>query len=336
MEPGRGALYGRMTVSRGASDGEFVTQTSYRYAAGGPAVQRTGRAIVYTGYQWRGRSIDPALRARDTIGLREVIFVEPGWQEMSGRWFTGGYDEIGMDVSLKRLANNTVIAGISPRALRAGAQADVTILGANFSRDLAASAIDFGPGVTVDRVVRATPDSVTVHVTVEPKAQAGGRDLFAGGASLQNAAVVFDRVDRIKVTPLAGLARVGGAVFPKQMQQFDAVAYQNGPDGKPDTDDDIEIGRVDATWSLEEYATTYDDDDVKFVGSVDQHGLFTPALDGPNPARSGNRNNVGDIWVVATYQPPGAAATARPLKARAHLVVTVPLYVRFVPWRSQP
>jgi quinohemoprotein amine dehydrogenase len=54
--------------------------------------------------------------------------------------------------------------------------------------------------------------------------------------------------------------------------------------------------------------------------------LFTPALDGPNPQRSGNRNNVGDVWVVATYRP---AADATPMRARAHLVVTVPLYMRW-------
>jgi quinohemoprotein amine dehydrogenase len=91
---------------------------------------------------------------------------------------------------------------------------------------------------------------------------------------------------------------------------------------------------VDATWTLDEYGVTYDDDDVKFVGAVDHDGLFTPAVDGPNPARSGNRNNVGDVWVVATYQP--GEKGARPLKARAQLVVTVPLYVQFVPWKTQP
>ena len=54
-EPGRGAFYGHMTVTRGASDGEFVTQATYRYADGGKVVQRTGKSIVYTGFQWRGR-----------------------------------------------------------------------------------------------------------------------------------------------------------------------------------------------------------------------------------------------------------------------------------------
>jgi quinohemoprotein amine dehydrogenase len=336
-EPGRGLFTGRVVVSRGASDGEFVTQATYRYVDGGAVVRRNGKAIVYTGFQWRGRSTDPALRARDTVGLREVMFIEPGWQEMSGRWFNGAYDEMGMDVSMKRLGASPVVAAVAPRVLRAGARAqDVTVLGANLPRDPAGTAIDFGPGITVERIVRATPDSVIVRVNVDSTAQIGARDLFAAGASLRDAAVVYKDIDRIKVTPLAGMARVGGVVFPKQLQQFDAVAYSNGVDGKPDTDDDIEIGRVNATWSLEEYATTYDDDDIKFVGALDQRGLFTPAVDGPNPQRTGSRNNIGDVWVVATYQPPAPSKATRPLKARAHLLVTVPLYVWWQPWKSQP
>ncbi|MEO6222284.1 MAG: quinohemoprotein amine dehydrogenase subunit alpha, partial [Vicinamibacterales bacterium] len=55
-------------------------------------------------------------------------------------------------------------------------------------------------------------------------------------------------------------------------------------------------------------------------------GLFTPALDGPNPARSGNRNNIGDVWVVATHKLEGDGA---PMRARSHLLVTVPLYLRW-------
>ena len=61
--------------------------------------------------------------------------------------------------------------------------------------------------------------------------------------------------------------------------------------------------------------------------------MFTPADDGPNPARKGSRNNVGDVWVVAVYE---ASGRARPLRARAHLLVTVPLYMRFDPWQDAP
>jgi quinohemoprotein amine dehydrogenase len=334
-EPGRGSFYGRMTITKGPADGEFVTQAAYRYADGGPIVRRTGKSVVYTGFQWRGRSTDPSLRATDTVGLREVMFVEPGWEEMSGRWFTGGYEETGMDVSLRKIAASPIVVGVAPKAIRTGTRGqDVTIFGANLPRSVAPTAIDFGPGVTVERVVRTTPDSVTVRVNVDSNAAVGQRDLFAAGASLREGAVIYSQINRIKVTPLAGMARVGGIVFPKQLQQFDAVAYYNGPDGRSDTADDLEIGRVNATWSLEEYGVTYDDDDLKFVGTLDQKGLFTPNVDGPNPARRQSRNNIGDVWVTATYQPPDKAA--RPLKARAHLVVTVPLYTKFVPWKTQP
>ena len=64
-------------------------------------------------------------------------------------------------------------------------------------------------------------------------------------------------------------------------------------------------------------------------------GFFTPALDGPNPERSGNRNNIGDVWVVANFSPPEGQAD-RPLQARAHLIVTVPLYMRWDPWGDLP
>jgi len=334
-EPGRGAFFGQLTVTRGATDGEFLTKAIYRYAEGGQTVQRNGRSLVYTGYQWRGRSTDPTARGRDTVGLREVMFVEPGWEEMSGRWFTGGYEEIGMDVSLKKVSANPVLAGVAPQALRVGTRGQtVTVFGANLPRTLTASGVDFGPGVTIESVVRASPDSITLRVNVDSTAAIGKRDLFAAGAPLRDAAVVYDKIDRIKVIPNAGLARAGGVVFPKQLQQFDAIAYYNGPDGKSDTNDDLEIGRVNATWSLEEYGVTYDDDDVKFVGTIAPNGLFTPNSDGPNPARSSSRNNIGDVWVVASYQAPGK--TPKTLKARALLIVTVPLYVKFQPWQSQP
>ena len=113
---------------------------------------------------------------------------------------------------------------------------------------------------------------------------------------------MFDHVDSIKVKPDWAMARVGGVGFPKALAQFEAWGYNNGPDGKTDTADDIELGLVDVQWSMEEFAATYDDDDVKFVGTLDaKTGRFTPNIDGPNPARSGARNNIGDVWVVARH-----------------------------------
>ena len=246
---------------------------------------------------------------------------------MSGRWFGGDYDELGMDVTLARVGGGAMIAGVSERGLRAGAEIELTIFGANLPVGALPSALDFGPGVSVVSVGRSTAEELAVRVRVDAAAANGVRDLTIGGTSLRDAVVVYDHVSRIRVLPQAGMARVGGVVFPKQLQQFDAVAINDGDDGKPDTADDLLLGPVDVAWSLEEYVVTYDDEDLKYVGTIDSRGLFTPNIDGPNDARPGRRNNVGDVWVVATYAP--AAAGGKPLRGRAHLLVTVPLYMRW-------
>ncbi|HUF49480.1 MAG TPA: quinohemoprotein amine dehydrogenase subunit alpha [Longimicrobiales bacterium] len=327
-EPGRGAFFGHMTIARsGLADDEFTTTARYTYVNGATTVTRDGRAVVYTGHQWRGRS--SASGADEP--WREVMMVEPGWASLSGRWYRGDYDEFGMDVALMRAGNDVVLAGMFPTALRQGASGqEVRIYGSNL-QTAAVDAIDFGPGVHVERVVSASPEVLTLSLRTDASATIGRRDLFLAGAALRGAAVVYDTISRIRITPLAGMARVGGIVFPKQYQQFDVVAYHDGADRKPDTADDLELGPVAVSWSMEEYGVTYDDDDLQFVGQLDQRGLFTPAEDGPNPKRSGERNNIGDVWVVATHAPqrPGA----RPLRARAHLLVTVPLYMRWDPWR---
>ena len=332
IEPGKGAFYGRLTITN-AGPAEYTTRATYRYAGSGASVTREGRSMVYTGHQWRGRS--SVSTARDQQ-WREVLHVEPGWQEMSGRWYRGDYDEFGIDVTLKRLTPAAVALGVSPKALRTNAAGqELTLFGANLPTSPAALAVNLGPGVTIERVVRATPDSVSLRVKVDSGAAIGLRDVFVAGTALRPGIAVYDKIDRMRVLPRHGMARVGGGNFPKQYAQFEAFAFHDGLDRKPETEDDLDLGPLPVSWALEEYAVTFDDDDIKFIGSIDQRGLFTPAMDGPNPARSGQRNNVGDVWVVATYKPgtPGA----QPMKARSLLVSTVPLYMRWEPWRiSEP
>jgi quinohemoprotein amine dehydrogenase len=228
--------------------------------------------------------------------------------------------------------------GVGPKSLRTNVRSqDITIFGANLPRDTATLALNFGPGIRVERVTRASPDSVSVRVSVDSTAAIGLRDVFVAGTSLRAAVAVYDKIDRIRVLPRHGMARTGGANFPKQFAQFEAFAFHDGLDRKADTEDDLDLGPVPVTWALEEYAVTFDDDDLKFIGRIDQKGLFTPAIDGPNPARSGQRNNIGDVWVVATHTPGRSAegGGGKPMKARALLVSTVPLYMRWEPWRAE-
>jgi quinohemoprotein amine dehydrogenase len=327
-QAGKGPVYGEVTIRPSANaDDEFTTEEQLIYAKTGQAVKRTGKALVYTGYQWRGRS-----RAGDTDkdGMRQVMFVDRDMREITGRWFTGAYDEIGIDIKMTRIGRDPVVAGVDRSALRTGTTGiPVTIHGVNFPANLDAGAIDFGRGVKVVRVSSATPQMVKVEVDVAKDATIGTRDIFVAGASLARGAVVYDKVDAIKVKPQAGMARIGGINFPKQYQQFEAIAYSNGPDGKPDTKDDIELGPVEVVWSVEEYTATFGDDDKNFVGTLDDNGLFTPNVDGPNPNRRNHANNYGDVWVVASYKPPPDVKDGKPIRSRAHLLVTVPLYMRW-------
>jgi quinohemoprotein amine dehydrogenase len=203
----------------------------------------------------------------------------------------------------------------------------VKIYGVNLPPAPKVEDIGIGQGVKASRIVSATPDEIAVDVEVAPGAPIGARDLSVGGAVKAAALVVYDKIDGLKVVPQAGMARVGGNVFPKQLQQFEAIGISSGPDGKLGTADDLELGLVPVKWSLEEYTATFGDDDVQYVGAVDERGLFTPNVDGPNPKRAGNRNNVGDVWVVAELISADPKEAANPLRARAQLLVTVPLYM---------
>ncbi|WP_419163091.1 quinohemoprotein amine dehydrogenase subunit alpha [Candidatus Palauibacter sp.] len=335
FEPGRGQIFGTVKIVTGDGPDEFRSSASYSYAESGQQVRRSGQSIVYTGYQWRGRSNPGGLDE-----LREVITVDRGWQEMTGRWFTGAYDEFGPDVKLTRVSGGPVLSGVHPRALRTGAaSAEVRVHGVNLPPNPEPGDFDFGPGVRVEAVVSGDTSRVTLRLAVDADASVGGRDLFVGGVSLPGALQVHDGVDRIEVLPRAGMARIGGANFPKGFQPFDAIGWDDGPDAEPDTEDDLRLGRVPVSWSMEEYTATFDDDDIDYVGALGPDGTFTPAIDGPNNDRRGNRNNVGDVWVVATYAGADAdpdAGPGRPLRARANLIVTVPLYLKFDPWQGVP
>jgi len=173
-------------------------------------------------------------------------------------------------------------------------------------------------------------------VRIAADASIGSRDIFIRGASGSESMFVYDEASSIRLNPEWGMARVGGAAMPKGYVQFEARAFHRGPDGRVGTGDDVDLGIVDASWSLEEYSATLDDDDIEFVGELNQNtGLFTPAVDGPNPERSGERNNIGDVWVVASHAPSGVSGEG-PLRARSHLIVTVPLYMRWDPWGDIP
>jgi quinohemoprotein amine dehydrogenase len=339
-QPGRGPVFGQVVVTTQGdpNSGEFTTETTFTYARGGQTVTRRGRGLVYTGFQWRGRSSGEGTSfpiPNVSAEWREVLFVDRDWRHAEGRWFTGAYNELGLDVRLHRVGADPVVLGTAESMIKTGAsRQELHLFGANLPANASPADVNFGPGVTVDRIVSATPTQMVVSVSVAPNTTLGRRSVIVSGATGEASVAVYNTIDFIKVRPQSGLARLGGAAaYQKQLQQFEAIAYSKGPDGKTDTKDDVELGLVDALWTIEEFAATFNDDDKDFVGEIDaESGLFTPNVDGPNPKRKHNANNYGDVWVVAAYPrnlARDSSSDVRPVKGRAHLLVTVPSYITF-------
>jgi quinohemoprotein amine dehydrogenase len=336
-QPGKGKIYGRVIIAPGSADDQFTTNIEFTYASTGVTVKSNGKGIIYTGYSWRGRvtppgaAADPAAHAITATAIptawREAMMVSRDGNSMHGRWFWGGFGEMGIDAHLVRAGSEPAVLGTDVSALQSPSKGAVKIYAGNLPASLKPADIDLGNGVTVTKVVSATPSLATIEVEVAKGLPVGMHDLAIGRASVKEALAVYDKIAYIQVEPDAHISRLGGLKYPKEYSQFEAVAYAAGSDGKPGTDDDISLGPVPARWALEEFVSTPNDDDVKFVGSLDDTGLFTPNVEGPNPERRKQANNFpvenyGDVWVAATYKSPDGTE----LKAKAYLVVTVPNY----------
>ncbi len=328
---GKGRFVGEMTVEPGSSSDEFKTSVVLTSLKDGSVLKRSGVSVVYGGYAWRGRSQGAVKGAKlDDLNsdARESLWIAPNQSSAEGRWYWGEYQEFGFDVKMVRAEGPTVTA-VAPYALKAGSKGVlVKIYGAGLPAALAAGDVHLGSGVTITKVVSDAPTEVDVDVDVADDATSGPRDAEVKGAVLEQAVPVYHKVDYIKVTPETALARLGSEVHPKGYQQFEAIGYENGPDGKPNTADDVKLGPLDVDWKIEEFLAVYNDDDKDFVGQLSPTALFVPASDGPNPKRKFSRNNYGDVWVVATAKTE-KDKFGKPLSGRSYMVVTVPSYQRW-------
>ena len=217
---------------------------------------------------------------------------------------------------MPRIVPRGTILGIQPALVKAGSTATLRVHGIQVGK-----AFDLGPGM---QVVTATPVSAhetLLQVQVAADAPVGWREVRAAGTPATVAAArlaVYPQIDAVRVEPAFGIARVGGGTTTPQTAQFEAIAYLNGADGKPGTADDVRLGAVPATWSVDNYdEKAKAAEDVRFAGVMEPHGQFLPSFAGPNPARKG-LNNVGDLRVIARVADGEATLTAD-----SRLVVTV-------------
>jgi quinohemoprotein amine dehydrogenase len=316
--PGRGKYFGQIQIDR-AADG-FNTSVLLTSVNDGSGILRAGRGVVYGNSAWRGRSKggEPAGSAPDDLNseAREVLWIAPDHSEAQGRWFWGQYQEFGFDVKLRRVSGDPTLLLLDRSSLKTGSEANrVRLIGDRFPAHVTPADLDFGPGITIGRVVSNTKTEVVAEVDVASDASLGKRDVSIFGSVAKGSLAIYDRIDYIKVTPESSLASFADQTHALGYQQFEAVGYQKGPDGKLHTADDLDLGPLphdDVMWSMEVFYEA-ENHSTDFVGKVSSTGFFAPAAHSPGTNY--------DVWVIATTR-----NDKKPLVGKSYVVVTVPSY----------
>jgi len=319
---GRIRYFGEMQLESSGADGEFNTRATLLSVTDGSTVIRAGHGLMYGGYAWRGfsKGVNVTSSAPDDASneAREVMTSLPDGLSAEGRWFWGQYQELGFDVRIQRASSDATLLGIDQRLLKIGSELNrIHLFGDHFPTQISQADLDFGPGVSVRGIVSHNASEIITEVNVALNASPGKRKVAFRRSVLPDALVVYDHADYIKVTPESAMAAFGNDTRSRGYQQFEAIGYQNGPDGKRHTADDVELGPIDVTWSMKIF---YESEGTRTdpVGSVSPMGLFIPAGNSPN-------NNF-DVWVVADAKAE-KNKDGKPLEGKAYLVVTVPVYI---------
>lgn len=282
----------------------------------GRELKASGSAIVYSGYEFR------ATLDIDGISYNQIFAINPKTLELTGSMFETIHPEEYAFVSGVKASNSqTKILGISPISIKAGNSELITIIGNNLDKN-----IKLSEGLKINKIVEKSSNKIILDVTASSKYDVKQIDLTIDSKTYKNELTVYKQIDALSVTPNYAISRVGdgGGAMPKQHAVFEAYGILAGSDGKVGTNDDINLGKVSAKWSIEAFdERAIEDEDVKYVGTIDAFsGRFTPSFAGPNPKRKFSTNNAGNIKVVATYKDGNKI-----LKADSHMMVTVQKWV---------
>ncbi|WP_152632455.1 quinohemoprotein amine dehydrogenase subunit alpha [Aliarcobacter butzleri] len=282
----------------------------------GKELSATGKAIVYSGYELRAK-LDI-----NEISYNQVIAVNPQTLELSGSMFeTLHPEEYSFIKGLKSTNKQTEILGVYPTSLKAGTSQTLTIVGNNLTKD-----IKLSEGLKIDKIVKQSSNKIVLDVTASKKFDVKQIDFTINSKKFDNQFTVYKKIDGLSITPSYAISRVGdgGGTMPKQYAIFEAYGIVAGIDGKLGTSDDINIGKIDASWSIEPFdEKAKEDEDAKYVGTMDSvTGRFTPSFAGPNSLRKFSTNNAGNIKVVATYKDAN-----KTYKADSHMMVTIQKWV---------
>lgn len=303
--PGGRDFYGTARIDRQAG-GDY--QARYQLAdVTGFEFNGDSKAIVYTGFEWRGSA-----QVGDR-SLREIYAVSEDGNRITGRWFEADHAEEGGEWTAIRDTGPSEVLAVFPQSLRAGSATTVTIVGNGLGAQ--AAPVSFGDATVATNVQREA-HKIRALVKVAADAAPGLRKVAAGSAVGKLA--VYAKIDHIDVVPAYAIARVGGGRVDPVTAQFEAIAFTRLPDGEL-----LSLGPMPAEWtSLPFDAEAKRTEDEKFAGHFDTRGRFLPSAAGPNPAREFSGDNVGNLTVLAH-----AEDGNHTVEGRGHLVVTVQRWI---------
>ncbi|KZL19901.1 Quinohemoprotein amine dehydrogenase A, alpha subunit, heme binding [Pseudovibrio axinellae] len=301
--PGLGQAYGTFSVTGSSSPHKIEGNITL---SDGTEHTVSGRMNFYTGYEWRA---NVKINGKT---YRQILAMSEDGKHLKGRQFLRSKDSLGARFTGVKKGQGPAIIGTVPAALPAG-QNTLQFVGTeleNLSLSDASDSAIMGSASTNNAGA-----SLSLQTT-------GNGQLTLEADNVGYKLSHYDSIDRLVVEPAFTIARVGGGsdVGPDRVPaRFKAIGYWNGPDGEPGTQDDVRIGEVPATWSMSNHnEAAADMGDAKFAGYLDQTGIFTPAVAGPNAERRFSTNNAGDLKI---------SAEAMGLKAESQLIVTVQRFV---------
>ncbi len=295
--PGTGNYEGTLRISR---DGDQYSAVYDLRDMNGEKLSGDSKAIIYTGYEWRGSGV------LNGIDIREVYALSEDGNRMTGRWYQADHYDRGGEFQAVRMdgAEAQVLLKSSDYVHR-GEHKKITLYGIGLTGKIKAD-----KGLDL-KTIKQNATAVTLDIGADKNITPGIYHVAVGQA--ETTLIVYDKIDKIRVMPDWTIARVGGGNTPPITAQFEAVAYMTGEQG------DIKIGIMPAKWQ----AANFNEDaeqmkDVEFAGHIDQNGRFMPAGAGPNKARKYATNNAGNLSIIATITENGRA-----ISGKAQLIVTV-------------
>ncbi len=308
--PGKGDYSAVLTLSETSKDHYSLLMTGHY--ADGTSLEGSGSGKVFAGYEWR------ASLTVDGVKMRQVMAASEDGSSLTGRMYQSAHDEVGGE--LQAISGSAIVA-LSPSAIKQGGQQEITIIGSGLK-----GPVSLGKGVQVVKVLSRDADRVVVVAKAAAGAAVGLRQVSVGRTTSAAQLAVYDAVAAVQITPNESIARIGGngGKLPKVQSTYRALAFSAGADGKPGTDDDMRLGYMPALWSLKPFDDVAEqDNDLKYAGSIDGNGIFTPGDAGLNPERKFSTNNVGNLTVVAQVLDGDNA-----VEGEAHLLVTVPTFIK--------